>query len=198
MDEKTEELRDIFLSVTDESTLTEHQRDDRGSLDTDRDVERELQDVISEMRERYTFETHLDESALIDLVQRFYEGATDDDLATALDVEPDEIIRARYDLHLTRADEHEVAFDRPSIIKAAAKGATPAELADRFEVDTATIKQQLRIHDVERRSRQVNQRFRDAFDTILADAELSKQMVRDVHEDGLDEATEGLETNVSF
>ena len=58
MNEKTEELRDIFTDVTDgEDTITESQEDTRGSLERDeRSDEERLRSVVQQMRERYAFE----------------------------------------------------------------------------------------------------------------------------------------------
>lgn len=198
MDEKTEELRDIFLDVADEDTLTDHQKADRGSLESDRDIEAELHDIVEEMRSRYPFETDVDNEQLVALVRGFYDAATDEELSDMLDVPEETVVRARLDLHLVRPAERDAPFDTLAAARARASGATVDELADRFEVDTATMRRHLRIHETDQRSRQVNQRFRDAFDTILGDKELTSRMVNDVHEDGLEDATEGLESNVSF
>lgn len=198
MDEKTEELRDLFLDVAEDTTVTESQQDDRGSLGTDRDVEGELREVIVEMRDRYEFDTDLDDASLVELVTAFYDGATDAVIAQRLGIKKAAIRRARYDLHLVREREREAPFDLVAAVRAVDDGASVSELADRFDVEEETIRQRLRVHDIEQRSRLANQRFRAEFDNILGDAELSMQLVRDVHEDGLEDATEGLETNVSF
>lgn len=198
MDEKTEELRDIFLDVADEDTLTDHQDADRGSLESDRDIEAELHDIVEEMQSRYPFETDVDNEQLVALVRGFYNAATDEELSDMLDVPEDTVVRARLDLHLVRPAERDAPFDTLAAARARASGATVDELADRFEVDTATMRRHLQVHETDQRSRQVNQRFRDAFDTLLGDMELTSRMVNDVHEDGLEDATEGLESNVSF
>lgn len=198
MDDKTEELRNIFLDVADDPTLTEHQHDTRGSLAAERDIDTELATVVGEMRERYEFTTDLDDSMLIELLKRFYDGDTDEALAGALDIDDREVIRARLDLHLVRPKERDAPFDVSAADRAVASGETVDSVSDRLDISESTLRRYLRIYEVELRSRQANQRFRDAFDSILADAELSARMVRDVHEDGLKEATEGLESNVSF
>jgi hypothetical protein len=46
--------------------------------------------------------------------------------------------------------------------------------------------------------RRVNGRFTDEFAELLTDADLEEGLTDDVKDDGLDEATEGMETNVSF
>lgn len=198
MDEKTEELRDIFLDVAEDETVTDRQRTDRGSLETDRDIEAELIEVVAAMRERYTFDTDLGDDALVELVQAVYDGADDDEIAADLGTDRRAVRRARYDLHLVREEEVTASFDLTTAVRAVADGDAVADVAQRLDVDVETLRQHLRVHDIERRSRLANQRYRDAFDTILADADLAARHVRDVHEDGLEDATEGLETNVSF
>src|SRR6056297_1689759 len=66
MDEKTEELRDIFMDVTDESTVTEQQEETHGSLSSETEVDERLEDVVARMRDRYDFGTTLSR-ARIDL-----------------------------------------------------------------------------------------------------------------------------------
>ncbi len=61
MDEKTAELRDIFVDDAGEEAVTETQEASRGSLaDTDEaSVTDRLGDVVARMRERYEFQTEL-------------------------------------------------------------------------------------------------------------------------------------------
>jgi hypothetical protein len=47
-------------------------------------------------------------------------------------------------------------------------------------------------------SRAANDRYRDEFDSILADADLTGGLTDDVKEDGLRDATEDAEVDVSF
>jgi hypothetical protein len=44
----------------------------------------------------------------------------------------------------------------------------------------------------------VGDRFRQEFERLLGDGDLADRLTDGVHEDGLDDATEGMETNVSF
>jgi len=48
MDEKTEELRDIFIDVTDEDTVTESQEETRGSLIDREGIRDRLEGVVDE------------------------------------------------------------------------------------------------------------------------------------------------------
>ena len=66
MDEKTAELRDIFVEVTDEETVTESQEESPGSLaDRDEADEERLAALVGTMRERCSFETELADGTLV-------------------------------------------------------------------------------------------------------------------------------------
>jgi hypothetical protein len=168
MDDKTAELRDIFLDATGgEGTVTERQAERRGSLidvDDPAAVDARLRDLVATMRDRYGFETDLDPAAYVRLIRGFYAGDDDAALAEAVGVDRRTAFRARLDCHLVRADDED----------------TPAVEASR------------------ERAVRANDRFRDAFAELLTDADLSDRLASDSREDGLREATEDIETDVSF
>ncbi|AXG05327.1 conditioned medium-induced protein 4 [Haloplanus rubicundus] len=168
MDDKTAELRDIFLDATDgEGTVTERQAERRGSLvdvDDPEVVDDRLRELVATMRECYDFETDLDPDAYVRLIRGFYDGDDDAALAEALGVDQKAVVRARLDCHLVRESD----------------GDTPAVEASRG------------------RATRANGRFRDAFVELLTDDDLSGRLASDSREDGLREATEDIETNVSL
>lgn len=201
MDNKTEELRDIFLDVADEETVTESQEAERGSLTgDDRPVDERLQSVIDEMREKFTFTADLSDEEYCDLVRHFYDGADDAEMAEALSCSADEVFEARLDLHLVRDDDPpgdvresdlETIRDRPA-------DESPAETAGELDLDGTAIGRARAVIDAENRSRRVSQRFRTAFEETLTDADLTVQLTGEAHDDGLDDATEGAEVDVDF
>lgn len=168
MDDKTAELRDIFLDATGgEGTVTERQAERRGSLvdvDDPAAVDARLRDLVATMRERYEFETDLEPDAYVRLIHGFYDGEDDAALAETLGVGAATVLQARLDCHLVREDDDE----------------TPAVEASRA------------------RATRANDRFRDAFAELLTDDDLSTRLASDSREDGLREATEDIETNVSL
>jgi hypothetical protein len=168
MDDKTAELRDIFLDATDgEGTVTERQAERRGSLvdvDDPAEVDEHLRDLVATMRERYDFETDLGTDAYVRLIRGFYAGEDDGALAEAVGIDRETVLRARLDCHLVREDDDD----------------TPAVEASR------------------ERAVRANDRFRDAFAELLTDDDLSGRLASDSREDGLREATEDIETDVSF
>ena len=196
MNEKTEQLRDIFTDVTDgEETITESQEDTRGSLERDeRTTAERLENVVAQMRDRYEFETPLSDDDLITVAKAFYEDESDDEIAADLGVDADEIFEARLSLHLIdEADADEVDL---AAIRDREEG--DATLADEYNVNEAKIRRYRRVAMAQDESRAANDRYRDEFDSILADADLSERMATDVREDGLEDATEGMETDVEF
>ncbi len=196
MDEKTEELRDIFIDVTDEDTVTERQEETRGTLLEDGDVKERLLDVIASMRERYGFGTDLDDEALCQLVHAYYDGATDAEIADELDVARTTVGRARLNLHLVRDRDTDAPFELETLRERSDESA--ADLAADLDVSESTIGRYRRALEARERSRRANNRYRDEFDAILSDADLSGDLAESVRRDGLEDATEGMETDVSF
>jgi DNA-binding MurR/RpiR family transcriptional regulator len=72
------------------------------------------------------------------------------------------------------------------------------ELAEALDVSPSTVRKYARALDAQQRRRLVGDRFREEFDRLLGDGELSEQLTAAVKESGLREATEDMETNVSF
>ncbi len=193
---KTEELRDIFTTVTDgEATVTQSQEDTRGSLERDDQTDEErLENVITQMRERYEFDTPLSTDELITVAESFYDDESDAEIAADLGVEPDDIFEARMSLHLVSEDD----ADEVDLAAIRNREEDNATLAAEYDVSEARIRRYRRVAAAEDESRTANDRYRDEFDSILADADLSAQMTTDVREDGLEDATEGMETDVDF
>ncbi|WP_226004802.1 conditioned medium-induced protein 4 [Natrinema salinisoli] len=196
MNEKTEELRDIFTDVTDgEETVTESQENTRGSIERDErsDADR-LESVVQQMRERYEFETPLSDEELLTVARGFYDDRSDEEIADELEGDSDAVFEARMALHLvgeTDADEVDLAAIRD-------REEDDATLAAEYDVSEAQIRRYRRVAAAEDQSRAANDRYRDEFDSILADADLSERMTSDLREDGLEDATEGMETEVDF
>ncbi|TMT85135.1 conditioned medium-induced protein 4 [Haloterrigena sp. H1] len=196
MNEKTEELRDIFTDVTDgEETVTESQEDTRGSLERDeRSDENRLRSVVQQMRERYAFETPLSDDELITVARGFYDDRSDTDLAAELGVDENVIFDARLSLHLIGEDD----ADEIDLAAIRDREEDDATLADEYDVSEAQIRRARRVAETQTQSRTANDRYRDEFDSILADADITERMTTDVREDGLEDATEGMETDVDF
>ncbi len=198
MEEKTEQLRDIFMEVADEETVTETQSEQRGSLVRTGSVDDRLADAIERTREQFDFGTELDEESLCAVVRQFYDGASDEAIAQALSVPAETVFAARMDLHLVRDDD--AAIDGSTLRDHLddADDADDATIADSLGVDTGEVARARRVHEARQEARLVSHRFQTEFEEILTDADIAVQFTADAQEDGLAEAAEDIETDVEF
>lgn len=199
MDDKTAELRDIFIDTTGSDTVTENQEEERGSLTADdSDSEDRVAEIVATMREKYEFDTDLDDERLEEAVGRFYADESDAAIASALDRDEETVFEARMDLHLIRESDREAPFDLADLRTLLVEDASVEERADALETDEATVRHYSEVVEAELEATRANDRFRDEFAELLTDAELSDRYAQDAREDGLREATEDIETDVSF
>jgi hypothetical protein len=197
MEEKTAELRDIFVDIADETTVTESQTAGRGSLLDAPAIRDRLADVEERMRSTYGFETDLDTDACCDLIYGFFDGATDAELAAELGVSADAVTEARLDLHLLRDADGAVEADTEALGACLAEH-DPETCADRFDLDAEAVRRFVRARDARREAYEAGNAYRDEFELILSDADLDARRTESVREDGLAEATEDIETDVAF
>jgi len=200
MDEKTEELRDIFVEVTDEKQVTESQAEERGSLvdADDADIEQRVLAVVDRMREQYDFRTDLDDEELCRVVKGFYDGADDEAIAADLDVDTETVFRARMDLHLVDEQDTAFPFDLGTLRRERGEESDADALAAQFDADTTTVERALAVADTQDAIRRVSQRFQTEFEDAIPDAALAVELTAAAQEDGLEEAAEDIETNTSF
>jgi membrane-associated HD superfamily phosphohydrolase len=196
LDEKTEELRDLFLDVADEETVTERQEETPGSLTDERPVEERLTAVIERMRESYEFDTDRSIEEYRRLVRGFFEDETD--LESAFDADEDELFRARMDLHLLREEDTEFPVELRELRERLEADESLEEIAAAFEVDEETVRRARRVQRTREQARTANDRYRDEFEELVADGDLSNRLARDAREDGLQEATEGMENDIEM
>jgi len=199
MDDKTAELRDIFIDATGSDTVTESQAESPGSLtDTDTDVTARLAELVGRMRERYEFTSEFDDETLCRIVQWYYTDCTDREIAAELDADPEVVFEARLDLHLVGEADREAPLDLDVLRRLIVEEVPLDQRADRLDVTTETARHYSRVVAADLRSTRANNRFRDEFAELLTDSDLTGQLARDAREDGLREATEDIETDVSF
>ncbi len=199
MDDKTAELRDIFIEATGSETVTESQAESPGSLtDTERDVSDRLVELIGRMRERYAFETDFDDETLSRIVQAYYTEHSDREIAAELDCEPQAVFEARLDCHLVSEADRNAEFELDELRRLIVEDVPLADRADKLDITTETARHYSEIVEADLRSTRANDRFRDEFAELLTDSDLTGQLARDARKDGLKDATEDIETDVSF
>ncbi len=200
MDEKTAELRDIFIDTTGSDTVTESQEEGRGSLSVDREsqADKRLAEIIATMRGKYEFASELDDARLQTIIERYYEGESDADIAAALGIDSADVFAARMDLHLVRDEDRDAPFDLTELRSLLVEEAPFEERVAALGATETDVRHYTDVVEADLESTRANDRFRDEFTELLTDSELSGQFARDAREDGLRDATEDIETDVSF
>jgi hypothetical protein len=198
MDEKTAELREIFVDVVgeEEPTVTESQEAGRGSLRrAEAAVEEALLETVGRMRERFGFSTDLDDETYCRVVRGFFDGEADAAVAEAIDASPGTVVRARIDLHLVREQDLDAPVDREAL--RALPEATAGEAAAELGVSAATLGRYREALAARDRSRRAGGRYRREFAERLTDADLETGL-DDRTYDGLREAAADVEHDLAF
>ena len=202
MDEQTEELRDLFVETTGEESVTESQDADRGDLSdvTADDAEERVAELVARMRERYAFESGLDDDALVRVVTGLYADESDAEIAEAVDADEGTVFLARTDLHLVRESDRDAPFPLADLRELIVDDVPLEERVDRLDgdADTETVEHYSRVVEAELESTRANDRFTDEFADLLTDADLRESHTGDAHETGLEEAAEDIETNTQL
>ncbi len=199
MDEKTASLRDIFIDTTGSESVTERQAESPGSLTERRtNVDERLETLSARMRERYDFQSDLDKSALCTVIRGHYTDLDDAEIAAHLDCSSEEVRTARLDLHLVREADRDAPFDLDRLRGLLVDEIPLDECASQLDTPAETVARYRDVIAADRRSTRANNRFRDEFAELLTDSDLTGKLASDAREDGLREATEDLETDVSL
>lgn len=200
MDEKTQELRDIFLDVSEDETVTESQEDTHGSLASDEEIDDRIADAITQLREEFDLATDLDDDALVTIVRAFYRGDSDDEIADEVDadVTAEDVLEARLDLHLLRPEDTETDFDLATLREHLENDTPTDQICEDLDIDAETVEHYRDVLEVRAILQRSNARYPIEFEDALQDTQIAERLAHDAREDGLDEATEGQEVDVSF
>jgi hypothetical protein len=201
MDERTEELKELFVETTGEESVTEDQQEGTGELSgeaADADAPERVRELVERMRERYAFESGLDDAALTDVVLGFYGEESDAAIGDTVGVDEETVFTARMDLHLLREDDRETPFPFEDLRELVVEDVPLAERAERLDADAETVDHASRVAHAELRSTRANHRFVDEFAELLTDTELSDSHAATARESGLEEAAEDIETNTQL
>lgn len=201
MDEQTKELRKLFVETTGEEEVTETQEAERGDLTDDvaaEDADERIRELLGRMRERYAFESGLDDDALLRIVRGFYADESDAELARAIDEAAEMVFLARMDLHLLRETDFEAPLPMDELRELIVEDVPLDERTTQLDADPEMVDRYSRVIGTDLRSTRANDRFIDEFADLLTDADLRDSHTGDAHETGLEEATEDIETNTQL
>lgn len=184
MTTKTDELREIFLKMSPVTTFTDRQDTAAtvGDVPTDAEVDAALARLVAEMRERFDFQSPLDDDALVTVVRGFYAGESDADVAAELETDPDTVVRSRLDLQLFRSEDSESPFDLRELVWLVEDGRDDAACAAELGVSESTVRQYRRVVEARQTARRDSYHYPLEFESLLgvdADEELSSSLEAD-------------------
>lgn len=187
--EKTDRLREIFLDITDDSTVTEVQEETPGTLEANFVSNQALHTIVREMKQGYGFQTSLEIKELATLAQLFYEGYSDTAIARELgNASRDKTVtRARIHLQLLRETDFDAPFDLDRLRNLLDDEASHATIAETLDVSKSTVQHYHRILTAQQEAEATEHRYPNRFEEALA-GEDSFQSIRESVESGLDDA----------
>ncbi len=204
MGERTDELRDLFESVTGTTEVTERQRRPRGTLSADRETRAALAAEIEQMQGELGFEIDLPVPALTTLLEGFYDGQDDAAIAETVteahDVTLDRaaVVRARLDLHLVRNEERPPSAAEADLGALAREETDVESVAGAHDVAPETVERWLAVRETMAERRRVADRYRQAFESQLADRDLAERLTASLEETGLDGAVADQEVDLDM
>ncbi|MDY7081276.1 MAG: HTH domain-containing protein, partial [Halobacteria archaeon] len=73
-----------------------------------------------------------------------------------------------------------------------------SEIADELDVSASTVRNYVNYVEAKRQSDEVDGKYQEEFEALLDDKDISQQMTSSAKDDGLSEATEGMEVDVDM
>ncbi|ESS11233.1 MAG: hypothetical protein A07HR60_01950 [uncultured archaeon A07HR60] len=201
MDEKTEDLRDIFIDTTGAEEVTASQEETPGNLlggDEDAAAGERVAALVALVDERYGLDTPLSPEEYERVVYGVFDGESDAEMAEAIGVEESAVFGARMDLHLVRDDDREAPFSLDRLRELMSRDVGLPERVDTLDTDEPTVRHYSRVAAADLESTRANHRFRDEFRDLLTDADLAESHAEGGRDESLLEAAEDIESNVSF
>lgn len=194
--EKADELRDVFESVTDETTVTEEREEERGTLRDEEAIRRDLRELVEEAVEERGIDTSLSADELVAVVRGYFEGRDDAAIADAVDADAGTVRRARVQLDLVREEDRDAPMDLDAVRDRLDEGATTSDLAERFDVAEGTARFYARVAKADRRAGRAGG-YRDRFASVVQ-ADVADDLTSSAQTDGLEGATEDMEVDVDI
>lgn len=195
-EDRTERLRELFVDVTGDTTVTEQQEPSPTVLGTQHDSDATLRETIQEMCEEYGIQTSLTVDELATVVRLFYDERSDTAIARELgDSSRDRTIaRARINLQLFRETDFEAPFDLTHLREMMTNDLPTTSIAEQFNVSETTVRSYRRLLEQEREAIATDYAYPTRFQEILADDEFDdREPDPTLRYDGLSDAIEGAD-----
>jgi hypothetical protein len=187
--ERTERLRDIFLDVADEPTVTESQQERPGTLQPSATADDQLREIIQEIQTECGFQTSLDLDDLVQVVRLFHENYSDIAIARELGTASRDrtVARARINLHLFRETDFDAPFDIEQLCDLLQDETPTAQCAEILDVSPSTVRSYTTVVEAEQAAAATDHAYQRRFNEALTQSDSAEPLQVSL-DDGLADA----------
>jgi len=188
------ELLNLFSSLTNKTKIVEERSTLHGTLRDQEAVEREIALIMHEIKDRGIFKTSLEPIQLARIINMYYAGKNDTEIARSLGDEKlsKTISRARIQLKLFRDNDFKMPFKESELRSLQKKKLTQKEIAQKLGISPTSLREYSNI--LEMRDNTMLTPYLERVQDVLHDRDLTEKMASALQEDTLGEAIDAAES----
>ena len=188
------ELLNLFSNLTNKTKIVEERSTLHGTLRDQEAVEREIALIMHEIKDRGIFKTSLEPIQLARIINMYYAGKNDTEIARSLGDEKlsKTISRARIQLKLFRDNDFKMPFKESQLRDYQRRGMTQKDIAERLGISPTSLREYTNILDM--RDNTVLDPYLERIQDVLHDRDLSEKMASALQEDTFGEAIDVAES----
>ncbi|HJJ36473.1 MAG TPA: helix-turn-helix domain-containing protein [Methanocorpusculum sp.] len=188
------ELLNLFSSLTNKTKIVEERSTLHGTLRDQEAVEREIALIMHEIKDRGIFKTSLEPIQLARIINMYYAGKNDTEIARSLGDEKlsKTISRARIQLKLFRDNDFKMPFKESELRNLQKKGMTQKDIAQKLGISPTSLREYSNILDM--RDNTALNPYLERIQDVLHDRDLTEKMASTLQEDTLGEAIDVAES----
>ncbi|MBT8507445.1 response regulator receiver protein [Methanomicrobiaceae archaeon CYW5] len=197
MNQRKQELLDLFTNITSKTTIVEPMRKIHGTLRDKEAIEREVALIMREVLDQGHFKTKLAPRQLAQLVCAYYDNKNDTEIARTLGDEKlsKTVARARVRLKLFRELDFKMPFDPAQMEALLDSGKTMKEISEELGISPSTLREYR--HVIESQRDPTLDPFLERIRDVMEDRDLTESMTGGVVNDGLSEAIDITEAELA-
>ncbi len=188
------ELLNLFSTLTNKTKIVEERSTLHGTLRDQEAVEREIALIMHEVKDRGIFKTSLEPIQLARIINLYYAGRNDTEIARSLGDErlSKTISRARIQLKLFRGNDFKMPFKEEELRKLQKKGMTQKDIAKNLGISATSLREYTNILDM--RDCKILDPYLERVLDVLHDRDLTEKMASALQEDTFGEAIDAADS----
>lgn len=189
-DQNKKRLLNLFMNITNKTTITQPIRRKYGTL-RDRDaIETEISRITAEIIDRGIIETKFSPRQISRIIIGFHEGKSDNQIARDLDGEHQSrsVGRARIRLKLFRDTDLNLPFDKKQIQELVEQGISLKTISEQLGISYSSFRQY--YHTIQMESDTTIDLYIERIRAVMEDRDISEKMISSALNIALDQSIE--------